>query len=121
MARNEKLIVRHPAPKVEDDRYMLDRWTPEVTHKTRQVYRVELRPAGPTASIDAKSRTWYRTECLCGWRSVEGPRPTPRELPLKCPVLMALEVRARSLKKDSERIEWIEYHSPVNNAEGTQQ
>lgn len=96
MARNEKLITRHPAPKPEDDRYMLDRWTPDVTHKTRQVYRDSME------GQPQRSYRWYRVECLCGWRSSELPRPVDA----KCPVLMALTERARSLKRDSERIEW---------------
>lgn len=112
MARNEKLIVRHPSPKVEDDRYMLDRWTPAVTHKTRQVFRV----ATLNASGYEVKHNWYRVECSCGWRSAELPRPVAAQ----CPVQLALAERARSLRKDSERIEWQECHSSVNDSEGEQ-
>lgn len=113
MARNEKLITRHPAPKPEDDRYMLDRWTPEVMHKTRQVYRVETifrDGGGKVASILIKNK-WYRVECLCGWRSQEFPRPMTE----RCPVLDALTSRARSLKRDGERIEWKPVESGSDN------
>jgi hypothetical protein len=96
MARNEKLIVRHPEPKVEDDRYMLDRWTPAVTHKTRHVYRDVMQGTPP------REYRWYRVECLCGWRTAEMPRIVAAE----CPVLAALTERARNLKRDGERIEW---------------
>lgn len=99
MARNEKLITRHPAPKPEDDRYMLDRWTPQVMHKTRQVFRVvKLRSTRGTEG----EHPFYRVECLCGWRSAELPRIVTAE----CPVLIALTERARHLKRDGERIEW---------------
>lgn len=99
MARNEKLIVRHPEPKPEDDRYMLDRWTPEVMHRTRHVYRV-IKKYGDDEPLEGKR--WYRVECLCGWRSAELPRIVAAE----CPVQAALTERARFLKRDGERIEW---------------
>jgi hypothetical protein len=98
MARNERLIVRHPAPKPEHDRYMLDRWTPEAMHRTRQVYR-DVRHGDRHGAITLR---WYRVECLCGWRTVELPRPVAE----KCPVLTALEERARTMKRAGERIEW---------------
>lgn len=95
----EKLITRHPQPKPSDDRYMLDRWTPKVMHVTWLVYR-QVRRDGPLTP--GETVTWYRNECLCGWRSVELPRPVAEE----CPVLVALTERARNLKRDGERIEW---------------
>lgn len=116
MARNERLIIRHPAPKVEDDRYMLDRWTPEVTHKTRQVFRIVKRRRSEGDLFD-EDHQWYRVECLCGWRSAELPRPVAET----CPVQIALAERARSLKRDGERIEWMDYHLPVNESEGNKQ
>lgn len=98
----EKLITRHPEPKAVDDRYMLDRWTPEVMHKTRHV-RARLRRIGDfRENTHIDGNWWYRVECLCGWRSVELPRPVAQE----CPVLVALTERARNLKRDGERIEW---------------
>lgn len=85
-------------------------------HSTRQVYRIATQftdGGGKSASIMVKEK-WYRVECKCGWRSAELPRPVAAT----CPVEIALAERARSLKRDFERIEWIELHSPVTEAEG---
>jgi hypothetical protein len=99
--KRDKLVTRHPAAKPEDDRYMLDRWTPDVMHKTTQVFRVVKRAGDPTDS----GQRWYRVECLCGWRSQQLPRPVAEQ----CPVHAALDERARHLKRDGERIEWQVY------------
>ncbi len=87
-------LIRIPPTKPEQDRWMLDRWTPREAHHVMGVYR-ETKQHG--CVVD----TVYRVICSCGWRSLEYHEPFTEP----CPVLGALTERAKRMNK-GERTEW---------------
>ena len=78
---------------------MLDRWSDPSQHVVRSVYR-DRRHADAYGRI-AVDRV-YRSECACGWRSIEYHAATED----RCPVADALAERMARLRKPSERLEW---------------
>ena len=94
----DRPLIRVPPTHPDQDRWMLDRWTPAEAHHVIGVYRETKDREGRV--ID----TMYRCVCSCGWRSREYHQP----LSEPCPVLGALVERAQRIKKDGERINWKE-------------
>lgn len=92
----DRPLIRIPLLKPEQDRWMLDRWTPFESHQVICVYReVKDREGRVVEKV-------YRTTCACGWRSIEYHAPFCDP----CPVGQALTERAFRLKRDFERVEW---------------
>ena len=103
--RREYLVVRHPKPKLKDDWFMLDRWTPAVTHVVTNRYHEVPQPNGARLRI-------YRGFCSCGWRT-----PRAQSFPigaedLHCPVGQALQARAESLSATDGYLKWCEDTAP---------
>jgi hypothetical protein len=102
----DRPLVRRPTiidPKL--DQWMLDRWSNPASHVVRVVYWDRRVPTGRgTTTIDRE----YRTECACGWRSIETVSPSLD----KCPVADALDERLRRMRRPTERIEWVPYVPP---------
>ena len=100
------LVRRTPVIDPTVDGWMLDHWSNPAHHVVTVVYRDRKFPDGRGGmAIDRE----YREVCTCGHRSIEfvgAPRV------MKCPVLDALEDRARRQRKPTERIEWVPYVPP---------
>ena len=103
----EHLVEHRPPLTRADDQWMLDRWTTPEQHIMTTVYRDRRVPNGRGGwTVDRD----YREVCTCGYRSIEFVAPVHHAC---CPVLEALQDRARRLKRINERIDWLPYVSPV--------